>query len=676
MSTDKLQSAINETRDQLSLDYADDKYLNIVTANLGLVRPPFGFNDTTWRAIGRALALRFKQIANKFRDVLEVMFGPQVTQAGTLSQAADVGDTSVFLNASSQFPQLGTFILDEGIVGTQETVSYCFINRNTHEVFLDTPLVNAHAAFATDAEQPVSFDLPVGVTSLFLPNSYAFPEAGFPYPVVVGRGTSSEEVLVVSANDIDTGILTVGASTNAHEGLKPTTIQTDLALAYASTASYLTLDESKQFPKTGVVLLSPVGDLTGAVFVASAGALTTVTVAASAFTTDVQVGNVVVFSGNVTAALAGVEAQVIANTDVQLTFLSNLPAPPLAGDEFYLRPRVEYVNNDYDQNSLLIREEIRDVFVPSGVQVELLENNATVTLAPVKFAGQGWDVIQSDPRHVEILLPAALNDTNTIRSASYLHPEYLAPLATTVSVGAAAGDTFILPANATAFPNTGVITINSGLPTEERLGYKIPNSFLQGDIAAAATTLVVADSSELGGVGDQIIVDVEGTPEIRPIVTNDTSTGIITVAALAAAHLDGAIVYANKMVLATGVLANPHPALQPIALYEPRYGVTELLDGDLWGTPDVYPGPYVYDLVSDCILHTSTALTTLDGTYAGPTSLASSSLLGETALEVFDASAFPLSGFPYSVLVGEGTGNRETVVVNAVNLMIVGAERE
>ena len=83
MSTEKKQSAISEVRDQLSLDFADDNYLTIVGQNLGLQRPVLGFNDTTWRAVVKELALEYRQISTKFHDILAIIIGPQVTQVGT-----------------------------------------------------------------------------------------------------------------------------------------------------------------------------------------------------------------------------------------------------------------------------------------------------------------------------------------------------------------------------------------------------------------------------------------------------------------------------------------------------------------------------------------------------------------------------------------------------------------
>jgi hypothetical protein len=69
------QSDIAEVRDQLTVDYADGKYLNVVSSNLGMQRPPFGFSDATWRALVRVLALQYKQITTKFEAVLSIILG-------------------------------------------------------------------------------------------------------------------------------------------------------------------------------------------------------------------------------------------------------------------------------------------------------------------------------------------------------------------------------------------------------------------------------------------------------------------------------------------------------------------------------------------------------------------------------------------------------------------------
>ncbi len=56
------------------------------------------------------------------------------------------------------------------------------------------------------------------------------------------------------------------------------------------------------------------------------------------FTADQQVGNIVIFAGNVTAALAGIEARVVTNSATELFFADGaLPDTPAAGDTYTLR---------------------------------------------------------------------------------------------------------------------------------------------------------------------------------------------------------------------------------------------------------------------------------------------------------------------------------------------------
>ena len=108
MSTEKVQSAIAEVRDQLSLDYADGKYLNRVGANLGLARPKTRWDDDHWRAIVKAIALDKKQVRSKFEEILAIRFGPKVTASTVLAEDAAVGDTVITIADSTDFPQVGT----------------------------------------------------------------------------------------------------------------------------------------------------------------------------------------------------------------------------------------------------------------------------------------------------------------------------------------------------------------------------------------------------------------------------------------------------------------------------------------------------------------------------------------------------------------------------------------
>jgi len=69
---------------------------------------------------------------------------------------------------------------------------------------------------------------------------------------------------------------------------------------------------------------------------ATAGSVRSVT-DAGAFVANTQVGNTVRFTGNVTAALAGVEAVVLSNTANVLNFTSALSVAPAVGDTFTIR---------------------------------------------------------------------------------------------------------------------------------------------------------------------------------------------------------------------------------------------------------------------------------------------------------------------------------------------------
>jgi len=71
-----------------------------------------------------------------------------------------------------------------------------------------------------------------------------------------------------------------------------------------------------------------------AALTAVSGTTTSVTDGASTFDANSLNGNTVVFTGNVTAALAGVEAVVVDTTTTTLTFADYLPAAPAAGDTY------------------------------------------------------------------------------------------------------------------------------------------------------------------------------------------------------------------------------------------------------------------------------------------------------------------------------------------------------
>lgn len=76
---------------------------------------------------------------------------------------------------------------------------------------------------------------------------------------------------------------------------------------------------------------------TGTLTATANGSTTTVVDGAGTFTADEMVGNTVVFDGNITAAIAGEERVIIANTETTLTFSPALSAATQTGDTYSVR---------------------------------------------------------------------------------------------------------------------------------------------------------------------------------------------------------------------------------------------------------------------------------------------------------------------------------------------------
>lgn len=211
---DKNQSAIAETRDQLFLDTADGPHLNVVTSNLGLDRPGIGFGDDEWRAVGKLVSLQPKQIRNIFYRMIELCIGPQYARIGVLEDIAKVNDKQLVAADPSPFIQLGTLIVDPGLVN-QETVSYCIRDLSSGTFFLKTALQKDHVPFAPGADLLAS-TAAAGSGTLTVLDASVFPTT-FPFPIIIDRGTVFEETAVV--NSIAGNVLTLaGTTTFTHNG--------------------------------------------------------------------------------------------------------------------------------------------------------------------------------------------------------------------------------------------------------------------------------------------------------------------------------------------------------------------------------------------------------------------------------------------------------------------------
>lgn len=600
MPHDIIQSAISEVKDQLALDYADDKYLNVVSGNLGIARPVFGFTDSLWRAVVKELAIEHKQIRKKFRDIMAIMFGPAKTWGGTLKTAASIGDEEVVLNRSTgdnggHLPQVGTLVFDKG-TASEETIGYHFIDRRTNTVYLDEPLAFNHAAVTEDAEQPLVADIAIGAVSLTVPFSHYLPTSGFPVVAVLSRGLPNEETVTITSNNLATGVVGISATVNEHYGMTPTVIRTTLTADYTADSMYISLADSKKFPSSGYVLLN------------------------------------------------GVTA--------------------------------EYTSHDFDGGTLQLRKPLTGSHV-AGDTVELLEANSTITVAPVQALGTGWDVIQVEPRNVELYFPAEIQDEANLRSASYMHEEFWSITGVTVDANATAGDVELTLNTIEELQAAGTLLIDSGGPNEERVGYglKWTSAIISSvtSVNAYGNTLqsriVIPGPLPVGGLQDRSVfingygfrvydntaTDIDLMDQLPNSVLNDIVAGTTQV-----------FFFDPQVVLIPHGLANNHSIGETVDPYNPTYPLSATVDGDLYNTPDVFPGPYLYD--NESAVCASGPTTTLNQTLAKATTVVLERNVGDTAIEVDDATTFPLSGFPYTAFVGRGTGNREVVNINAVHL--------
>ena len=663
----KNQSAISEVRDQLSLDFADGEYLNVVSQNLGMERPIIGFSDDVWRALVKQLAIEYKQLLTQFYKMMEIVFGVQVTQVGTLKEAVAVGDNKCVLNETSQFPQVGTLIFDEGLA-TEETHNYCYIDRHTGTVYLDgTTFAFAHITRLADAESTI---LCSSGSDIVVSNPSNFPDSDFPYPVVLGRGTDNEEVISVTGCDTATGVITLsGAPTNSHADVTPSDISNDLAQAVYLPSSFVSVDSTEQFPNSGIIRLRPTNTFAVAANV-SPSTNRVVTVAANTFVADSLIGFEVVF---LTGTLTGRKRRIMDNGTASITVdvdWDTIGSSPQLGDTFAVFPIVEYTSNDDTTGVLNLREmldldtSVTTWDIPNNSVIELMDTQETVAFSPVKSPGKGWDIFQSTPGTVEIYIPTELETTNDLRSASYLHAYYDGTdPSTTLSANVTAGDTTLPIVKELAFPVTGVVEINSS----EQISYVFPVSTLVSAAAKDATSLVFVDTSYFGSTGTIILNPGASNEEEIAFSGNDTSTNTLTVSAISNPQKAGVIGRCHTNLILSRPINGSFTSGDTVDLYDPPHSGTSIIVGDHNQTVSTWEGPYVYNELKPAPTGATTAPTTLGQIVPGRTSLSISQIPGYDCLEVEDA--LPMLGLtPLQIEVGVGKGSAETVTVQEVSL--------
>ena len=646
------QSDIAEVRDQLSLDYADGEYLNTVAANLGLRRPPFGFSDAVWRAVVRICALQYKQIAHKYEELLSVVLGPKITQCGALAENVLAGATYARLVDSSQFPQCGEMVLDEGSAG-QETVRYSFIDRYTNTVYFESPLLFNHNAVNQVWETGVISDVAVssGYVNVFDVSGFPLPGGGGygNYTICIGRGTPYEAAGPIQSLVTDARKVGIPFSVAGGTGVSfasGTQLVQDGGPSQQQ-AYYLTLLDVSAMPLTNGWLQS--GALSSAL-TATAGTTTSVTVAGP-LTTSRYGGFWIRFNGNVTAALANKVAYVEDNNTTTFTFGNTLVASPAAGDTFVLLNNFQYIRANSEDNSVLLKRELPDLRqYPAACEFSIVQPTMTVAIAQVQVKGVGWDVFQSDPRHVEILLPENFL-VNTIRTASYIR-EVGGTGSDTAAANRIAGDTDIEINSTVGFPLIGVL---DHVVESERYTYYIPHAWVTEDAAIGATSIQVTDTSQFLPTGT---LRYNASTVLYTVVDSTT----LSTAPLPAAVRVTALVHDElRFRLAT-------PLLDPVTIGDTIDFWASYDLGSVWTEDDTWAGPYVWNYFAEThkkqTLFPSNSLTEV---VSGPTQLAVDRLLNATVFELVDASSFP-TAVPYNVLLGENSGNVETLAVQQLSL--------
>jgi hypothetical protein len=667
-----IKSAIKEVRDQLFLDTADGQFLSIVTQNIGMVRPNYGFaDDDIWRAVVRRLALDTKQVEGVFRELLAAIFGPQNSVSTVLTQNASIGDESIYIDRWMSIPQRGTLILDEGLAA-EETVEYSFRDPATGEVTLKTELVNNHTAAAQAADSLLAAPASASDTTIIVRNSYDFPTSGFPYSLLIDAGTDDEEVVQLT-----------GLSTGTGDSLAfstPTVTLTDAGAAFTTSmiGSKITIAGATSSGNNGTFTVTGVPTSTTISWNNTNGVT-------EAFTGTWTVRNGLEVSAlannhagpTVSFVTSGLDSVSSSSGVIFLDDSTNFPAEGyvrIQEDGSAAYENVEYVSNDLATGMMQLVSKLEGSY--TDAEVTLLRAGASVSLSQIKVAGAGWDIWETNPRVLTIYLPEAL-DENRLQDATFLHGPITGASSTTVSGAHSIGDTTLAVASAATFPDEGIILINS----VEAIAYTLirPSAVLYSNDPTGipiGTTVVYVDNAAViyayRDVTKDIVIDLGGTAEYFTWTDIDLVNNTITLdSATTSLHSTGDIVNLdnpgiNDLRLSRG-LANAYTGGETVAVIENNYsGAASLEDGRIYTLTDhLYQGSYLWSILNRISERNPTSL---DENIAGPTYLEVSQKAARTALEVKNAALFNSSNFQ-EVQIGRGLAGREIRQINDITLM-------
>jgi hypothetical protein len=613
------KSAIQETRDQLLLDRADGKYLTVVSENIGVNRPIFGFaNDDLWRAIVRELAFDYKQIVTVFRDLLTLIFGPQRILRTVLALDAEVDDEQITVSDQLNIPQLGEMVIDEGLA-TEETVEYIFRDPRNGLVDLYSALIQNHTALVDNVENFLSADAAAGATSITLEDASLFPDPATSgdYPVLIDSGKSGTRSgtgdsfalsgVVITLTDaaglftsdlVGKLIVIAGATSGTNDGtFLITSVPSSTTLTYVNASGV-----TEAFTGTWVVHNLNVEEVV--VCTAKAGSVLTV----SALVND-HIGPRASFVNTGVASLSP-DQTLLFGDDV-----SDFPASGLLrAQEADGTPEEDVRFNDKDltNNFFELDAPLANTYTTDAA-ITLLREGGKVQIAQVQVKSVDWEIFETEPNKLQIYLPEEV-DENRLLDATFLHDSVVgAAPSTTVATAAEIGDKQLEVADASGFPKSGIIQIDAA-GTPEEISYHRIDRFVAVVYLGDTSSVVVG----AGGAGDSFTF----------------AAGIVTFVDAAALFTAGDV---GRSIRIDGATSPGNDGLFVILSF---VGATTITYANAAGVTETFPGGGVF-------------------TVAGPKA-------PETDLYVSDAKPIQeaVDAGVTSLIVGYGTATEETVAIN------------
>jgi hypothetical protein len=467
-----------------------------------------------------------------------LIFGPQVTVATVLEQNVAVGDEELFVEDRLVIPQLGTLVLDEG-AATTETIEYSFRDPRDGSVLLVSAAANAYTAIGSTAKSYLVADASSTDTVIIVRDSNDFPTTGFPYVLLLDPG-SNEEVVQATGNVTGTG--------DSFAFADPIVTLTDAGAAFTTSMinGLIQIAGATSSANDGIFRITGVPGGTSIAFQNPNGvaeAFTGTWTVLNAFVVSALVNN---HSGPVVSfATSGFSAVSDSGSVITLDDTSNFPAEGVVRiqeDGGATSEDAIYTANDLSANQLQLRNKLLNTY--TNAEVTLLREQSSVELAQVQVKGAGWDIFQTEPRVVRIFIPEAL-DENRLVDATYLHGPILSASSTTVVGAHSIGDVSLEVADASTFPDSGIVDIDSAADvtayTIARFATRMVLQGVQatGSITTPAGSAYAADppGGETftldDGVSTAVVFEFDQDASVSGGNTPVTMTGAETVAQMA-----------------------------------------------------------------------------------------------------------------------------------------------